>query len=221
MRTTRGASTTAEASLTYHGSKARVDGYLSHLDGGTSAAFSLDGGIAVTERGVFLSNRIDDAFAVVDSGDADVPVFLENRLVGRTGADGKLLVPGLRSYETNRLRVDPLDLPINAEIRTTKFEIVPADRNGVIVDVDYETRGAAALVGFHAADGNPLPVGSLGVINATGETFVVGYDGIAYITDLSADNTATVTTPNGVCSAVFRYQPLVDQQVVVGGVICT
>ncbi len=209
-----------EADVTYYTDTVRTVARVAHQNGAVAAAVSLDGGFAVTERGAFPSHTIDDAFAVVDAKDADLPVYLENRLVGRTGKDGKLLVTGLRSYETNHIRVDPLDLPVTADIRKTSFEVTPADRHGVIVEVGFEDQAASALVAFLLADGSAPPVGSEILVHATGETFVMGYDGLSYLSGLAGANDVTVDWLHGSCSASFAFRPRPDDQVLIEGVPC-
>ena len=54
---------------------------------------------------MFATNRIDDAFAVVDVGAADVDVQFQNRPVGKTNRAGFLIVPDLKSYEPNTVSI--------------------------------------------------------------------------------------------------------------------
>ena len=85
-------------------------------------------------------------------------VYLDNREAGRTDADGRLLLPGLRPYEGNRVRLEVDDLPLDAEIATAEVEAVPYDRSGMTIDFPLaRTRQATATL--QAADGSPLPIG--------------------------------------------------------------
>ena len=63
---------------------------------------------------------------------ADIEVLYENRPVGKTNSTGKILIPGLRSYQKNQVAIDPRDLPINAEAMTTQNVVAPTDRGGVM-----------------------------------------------------------------------------------------
>ncbi len=57
--------------------------------------------------------------------------------------------------------------------------------------------------------GVPLSVGSKAVLRATQTPFPVGYDGEAYVQDLSALNQVDAELPNGRrCTAVFDYLPV-------------
>ena len=51
---------------------------------------------------------------MVETGVADVPVLAENRPVGVTDGNGRLLVTGLRSYQKNSIAIDTTNLPPNA-----------------------------------------------------------------------------------------------------------
>ncbi len=45
---------------------------------------------------------------------ADVPIYLDGRVVARSGANGSAVVTGLRAYETNRLHIDESYLPLGS-----------------------------------------------------------------------------------------------------------
>jgi outer membrane usher protein len=170
--------------------------------------------------GVFLANRIDDAFAVVKAGASNVPVLFDNRQIGVTDARGMILVPGLRSYDKNQITFDPNNLPVDADIATTGTIVVPADRSGVLVDFGVRTDAHSALVAFTRADGSLVPVGSAGKSDA-GEEFVVGYDGQAFLKNLATHNSVTIETPDGPCQAQFGYPPNANEQVAISPVECT
>src|SRR5262249_49936998 len=59
----------------------------------TGALAELSGSVVAAGGGLFFARPVDDAFAVVDVGAAGIPVSYQNRLVGVTGRNGKLLVP--------------------------------------------------------------------------------------------------------------------------------
>jgi outer membrane usher protein len=179
-----------------------------------------DGAIAVLGNGVFFSNRIDDSFAVVDTGAPGVPVFYENRPYGETNKNGQLLIPSLRSYGNNRISIDPKGLPVTAEIEKTDDVVTPADRSGVVVNFKSKTDTRSAVVIFTGANGKPIPAGSRGRIDGSEGAFVVGYDGRSFIKDLKSANMAIVTTDSGECRASFAYTPAGDRQIVIGPVAC-
>jgi len=220
IRISEGEHAIRQASLAYHGSKARLEGTVIQQSDDLSAFAYFNGAVAFAGNNVFLSNRIDDAFAVVDAGAPDVEVLYENRPIGRTDATGKLLVPRLRSYQRNKISIDTRNLPVNADIPKTKAVVVPADRHGVLVNFNIRTDDTVALVNFETVAGNALPVGSLGVVSTTEEEFVVGYGGQAYIKKLSAQNDVTIDTGQGMCTASFPFTAQHDTQVMIENVIC-
>jgi outer membrane usher protein len=169
--------------------------------------------------GVFLSNWIDDSFAVIDTGAPGVEVLSENRHAGVTGANGMLLIPTLRSYQKNKIAIDPTNLPVDDEIVSTHDIVAPADRAGVLVKFNVRKEITAALVSFVRPGGGLVPAGAVGHI-AGGEEFIVGYDGQAYIKGLSAANEATIDLANGQCHASFAFAPRPGEQVQVQQVEC-
>lgn len=207
------------ASLGYRSNHGQVDVTADAYEGRSYGRGRIQGSVVAAGGDVFVANRIDDAFAVVDVGAADVPVLYENKPVATTGFTGKALVTGLRSYEHNKIAIDPGNLPVNASVAKTEETLVPADGSGVIVDFGVDTKPHAAIVVLHAPTGEPLRAGLSGRTVA-GQDFVIGYDGRAFISNLVAKNEVTVELAAGVCQAAFDYSPKGDQQVLIGPVIC-
>lgn len=185
------------------------------------ANVTVDGALVAAGGGVFASNRIDDAFAIVDAGAPGVEVQDENRPVGLTGSNGKLLLPRLRAYQDNHISIDPTNLPLDAVINNTRNVVMPADRSGIVVKFDVDVNANAALVTFSDADGKPVEMGASGKIKPDAEPFVVGYDGQTLVENLTASNHATLTLLDGsTCVAIFKYTPQPGKQVSIPDAIC-
>ena len=216
---TEGATPYRQASLSYRSPYVTVQGGVSQNRAAGGGTFEASGAIATMGRDVFFSNRINDAFAVVDAGAPDVDVFYENRPAGKTDSHGMLLVPTLRSNQENRLSIDPSNLPVDAELETTRQVVTPADRTGTLVSIKMHTNTTAALVVFVQADGSFVPAGSWGKREG-GNEFVVGYDGQSFIKDLSGANHVIVHLGDKTCQADFRFTAHPGEQVRIGPVKC-
>jgi outer membrane usher protein len=209
------------AAVSYRAPIARLQGGVEQFRGATRASGEVEGAIAVAGGDVFLANRIDDGFAVVDAGAAGVDVLHENRPIGKTDTRGKLLVPNLKSYQRNRLAIDPKALPVDAIVETTKEFATPPDRGAAVVRFGVDTSSRSALVSFRNTSGRAIPAGSRGVLESTGENFVVGYDGDAFLHKLETENSARIEQGEGVsCRARFSFVPRPGTQVRVGPVPC-
>jgi len=215
-----GTVTNRSAAGTYRSAIAQVDGNVWQRPGTAGGSVVVSGAVAAMGNNVFVSNRIEDSFAVVDTGTPGVDVFYENRPAGRTDSKGQVLVPTLRSYQSNKITIDPANLPVNADISETQSFVTPADRSGVLVRFGVKTDVKSAVVVLTDKSGKFLPVGSSGQLEGTEEPFVVGYDGRAYVKGLGETNTVVVTLAQGECRAVFPYAAQSDTQVVIGPVTC-
>ena len=141
--------------------------------------------------------RIDDAFAVVDTdGVQGIRVERENRYMGTTDSNGQLLVPDMRSFDVNRISINPLDAPTDAAVPVTVREIRPQDRSGVVVHFPVKA-SHSALLRLLDDTGKPIPVGSAATLQSSGVPAPVGYDGEAYIVDLQAHNEVKVEWRDG------------------------
>ncbi|HEY9343876.1 MAG TPA: fimbria/pilus outer membrane usher protein, partial [Inquilinus sp.] len=191
------------------------------IDDRTSVRGEIRGSLTYAGGGVFVGQRIDDSFAVVDTGVADVGVTLENRPVGRTDSGGQLLVRGLRAYEANKMAIDVADLPADAAFDDTRRSVVPADRSGIVVPFPVHI-GDAATILIHRPDGSAVPPGSTLALDGGGaEPLPVGYDGLGYATGLQPENAGTVTLPDGSqCRIAFAFAPAPGDIPQIGPVIC-
>jgi len=221
-RVAEGSGTSARtAAGAYRSGYGRIEGSVDAADGGARGTLEADGAIVLTGDGVHLGNRVDDAFAVVSVGAPDIEVLHQNRPVGRTGRSGTLLVPGLVANQKNRIAINPAGLPVSAHVAQTHETVVPADRAGVRVDFGVEASTPSAVVVLHDAEGKPLRAGLRGWLEGRKESFVVGYDGRAYVRELKATNRVRIETAPGECGAEFEFAPgAEDRQVVLGPLAC-
>ena len=157
---------------------------------------------------------------MVNTGAPGVRVLSENRFVGETDEDGRLLVSGLRSHQRNTISIDPAGLPINADIDMANQEVIPAFKSGVFVDFKVETKPSSAILILKRPDGSFVEAGLGGRIEGSDGPFVVGYDGQAYVKNLGASNTAVIKLGSGECRATFAFEPKEDTQAVIGPVVC-
>ncbi|PKA43776.1 fimbrial assembly protein [Rhizobium sullae] len=220
-RTSEGKVSNREAAISYRAPFARFEGGVQQYDSDFRATAQMEGAVAIAGGDVFATNRIDDAFAVVDVGTPDVDVQQQNRPVGKTNSSGRIIVPNLKSYEPNTVSIDPKNLPVDADVPTTREVVVPADRSGVVVKFGVSDAPQAALVTIEDQNGTPLQAGLSGKLQGANDEFVIGYDGQTYIRGLGDRNSIDVTLSDGSrCHAEFSYKPEPGKQVVINDVKC-
>ena len=189
--------------------------------GQTTLRLETQGAFSFVDGALFSSNTIYDSFAIVDTnGLSRVHVLQENRPAGSTNSTGRLLVPDLRSFDINRIAIDPADIPQDSSVDVTTREVRPRDRSGVIVKFRVKV-SHGALLRLVDSEGLPIPIGSDATLKATGIIVPVGYDGNAYLEDLSPVNEVVVELPSGHhCSAIFSYRPVSGEIPLIGPVVC-
>ena len=82
VRDSEGSSTYREAAASYRSSYGTVQAGVSQFGSSSAGSLELRGSITTMDGGVFLSNWIDDGFAVVSTGAPGVEVLNENRSAG-------------------------------------------------------------------------------------------------------------------------------------------
>ncbi len=151
----------------------------------TAGRAGVRGGVAWLGSDLFASRHIDRSFAVVQlPGFSDVQVYADNQPVARTNRHGNALVPRLRAYERNRIRIEQADLPLGAQVGSLEMQVSPYYRSGVELRFPV-TLSRDAFFRILLESGEPLPAGAV-VEDARGERFPVGQRGEAFVTDLES-----------------------------------
>ncbi|CAE6869219.1 hypothetical protein R69746_08297 [Paraburkholderia aspalathi] len=164
------------------------------------------GALVLMGGDVFAARQVSTGFAVVSTdGIAQVPVKLENNLIGTTDSQGLLLVSPLNAYQNNHLSIDPMDLPADVRIDRVKALATPTDRAGTLVHFGITPIRAASVI-LHDTSDQPLPVGSRVTIEGQADIgSMIGFEGTVYLDTLAEHNRLIVHTLNGACRASFDY----------------
>lgn len=195
----RGDDQRKEAGLTYDSPSGVVSADVSRVQKETSTRVQAQGGMILMDWNPYLARPVDSAFALVEADDFEgVGVLRENQRVTETDSSGLALVTGLRDFDENRIAIDPLDLPLDAELGATVVTVVPRRRSGVYIDFDVR-RMRAALVTVVNEDGEPLPPGTRLRTPDGAETFPVGLAGRAYPSGLEQALRLEAQTAEGPC----------------------
>jgi outer membrane usher protein len=163
----------------------------------------LSGGLLYMGGDLRAARTVTDSFALVDLGGIpNVTVYFDNQPVARTDDSGIAVVRDLRSFDVNRISVDPLQLPLDAALGEPQAQIVPPYRSGTLVHFPVK-RVRSGVFKLRRADGSAVPAGA--VVKFQGEEFPVGYDGLTYVTNYDHGTTGEATWTGGECA--FRLPP--------------
>jgi outer membrane usher protein len=144
-------------------------------------------------------------------------VSFDNQPVARTDSNGVALVPNLRSFDVNRLSIDPLQLPLDAALTDSQVQIVPPYRSGNVVRFPVQ-RVHSGVFRLRRADGGPVPAGA--VVKFQGEEFPVGLEGLTYVTGYDHGTTGEAHWSGGRCRFRLPPPPAGQPQPDIGIVAC-
>ena len=202
------------------GDVARVDATLAYQNGAgtyllegaqsqgqTNLRGDITGSIVRLGGDTFLSRHIDQSFGVVEvPGFPNVHIFADNQIVATTNASGNALVPRLRAYEDNPIRIEQADFPLDAEIDTLELTAVPALRSGIVLTFPVR-RSYGGLVTVVLDDGQPVPAGAVAQIVGHTEETPAGMNGQIYLTGLAPSNQVRVTWHSQTCELMVLFVP--------------
>lgn len=211
------------AELNYLGPYGQLQAGISSNNDNYSTYASGTGALVMMGGGLFAARQINDGFAVVSTeGIANVPVLLQNNVIGTTNNRGLLLISPLNAYQENKIAIDPMDLPADLRIDKVNIKATPTDRAGVLVSFGITTVRSASVI-LTDSDNQPLPIGSQVQLltNKDAPSAIVGFDGEVYLDTLDEHNVLTVMTPsNDNCTVSFDYHKQGDDIPLIGPLIC-
>ena len=154
----------------------------------SSAQASIRSGFVWTGGAMFSTRPITGAFALVATGEKDIPVLFENRYAGHTNKSGLLLIPGLIPAGINRVRLDSTKWPINWTSSDIEKEVVPPRGAGVLVPFKINTLAWPIQTFLRPLQpgGQTFPVGTLvyASVNGDEKETVVDREGKIWIGEL-------------------------------------
>ncbi len=209
-----------DAEVAVNTAHARYSAEVSQRESARGWRLQTRGSVAMLGGEVFAAREINDGFAVVDAGGFEgVRVYLENREIGKTNAHGRLLVPSLRPYEGNQLRIESEDLPLTARVDTPALRVAPYYRSGAIASFGIKASGSALLRAV-TPGGVPLPEGARARVGDGAFRFPVGFDGRLYLQDLDRGARVEVAYGSERCTFALVALPAEDAVPDFGDVVC-
>jgi len=184
-----------QASASWQLPTVRLEAGAAHAPGGTSLWAGAGGALIAMGGGVFRTAVVPNAFAVVATGVAGVPVRYENQMVGVTNRSGALLVAAASAFQPGRYAIDTLDLP--AGMTANRTEVAAALRGGSGAVIRLPVRaGRSALAVLVDAEGQVLEPGDVAEL-PDGRVLPVGWDGELVLEDAAEKLAITVRRRGG------------------------
>ena len=170
------------AYLSHRARHALVGASLHHSGHSTRTELQALGALVAAGGGVFAANQVGDAYAIVTNAGPNVELLQGGVKMGRTDRNGRALLPKLRPYTEQHVRIDPSTLPDGWEPQATEQAVAVGYRQGRVIDFGARAVHGAVLV-MHDKHGEPIRPGHLVKLEG-GESSVMGYEGQVYLRDL-------------------------------------
>lgn len=150
--------------------------------GGRGVAWVGAGGALIAMAGgIHTASAVPNAFAVVSTGLAGVPVRYENQLVGVTGRSGTLLVPAASAYHEGRYEIDAMGLPAGMITDTTEQRLALRAGTGAVIRLPVRS-GRSAIATLVGPLGEALGAGDVAVL-PDGTMLPIGWGGELMLED--------------------------------------
>lgn len=185
-----------------------------------NGSVTASGAVGMLEGQLFAGRSEGGGYALVRvAGFPNVRVYLNNNLVGRTDAQGKLVVTGLKPLTKNWLSIEVADLPLQADLGETVIAAVPLPGNSV--EVNFSVRKVhAAVLNLMLSDTEPVPAGAVVRVEGSAEDFPVAENGFTYVQGTTRKLTLTAFWEGKQCSAHIDFPESDDPMPELGRVKC-
>jgi len=197
----------AEGGLYHQGNNMLLTGDAAVSELQQTLRLGAQGALVFMDGRLFASRRVDNSFALVEvPGYAGVGVGFQGSTLTRTDSRGQAMLPRLVPYQPNSIRLDPTELPINAELDTIEQVVVPPMRSGVKVTFPVRS-GRGALLRIVLDDGEPAPAGAELEIVGDKKEFFVARRGEAFVTGLQPRNQLRLKWKGASCTFGVELPP--------------
>lgn len=169
-----------------------------------STTFGTYGGMIFMDNNIFFSRSVNDSFAVVSTnGIPDIPVYSENRIVGKTDSNGYALVSNLIGYNKNNISIDLSESALGDYSNIDRQYVFPKSRSGTKVAFPLQ-KLKSVLLSLVDEEGVPLKAGSPVVVNGGQSSSIVGYGGKVYIENANEKMHLAAQTSQGKCHSSIQ-----------------
>jgi len=193
-----------EAEVDYYGPYGEYRAAWRHVGGTNALRVSLNGGLVFIDGGVHPTPAIRSGFALVDVGQPDIEVRVNNNPVATTGRSGKAVVTRLSPYAANLVSIDTSDLPLHMRPLEIDTRVAPYRKGGVATRLRVVSMPPVygVLVLDDSAEPGAVEFARLEIFNAeTTADYLVGLKGAFYIEELEPGHYgARAEWPGGACS---------------------
>lgn len=190
------------ASISRQEQWARFEAHGEIVNGSGAARMGLRGALVAVDGALFASRGNGESFILVDAGGIEgLDVQRENRFAGTTDRDGRLLIDQVPGYNTVKISVAPVDLPLNVTANAVEHYVAAAPQSVARVKLAV-ARYLAQVIRLTDPRGTVFAPGSRVISMPSRSEYIVGFDGIVELNRNLPDTHVEILEPDGsVCRA--------------------
>lgn len=176
-----------------------LEGQVEEANGAFGGRANARGTLIMAGGTVYARNKTGGSYALVRTGTVgNVAIKLENHVIGKTNARGRLLVQNLTPLTPMHVDIDTEQLPAEALVRQAKHIVSVPRRAVALIDMDV-VAFRPVLRKLVDTAGNAIEAGLAVTATPSGEGSLVGFDGLAEINAAGGDRRLMVGPPGRGC----------------------
>lgn len=167
----------------YHSPVAYFTGQYSQYGSISQTRMSASGSLITTGDEVFSANKIGDGFIIVKNAGPNSTIRNGGVNMGESNTRGSFLLANVTPYVAHHIYLDPTNLPLEWQPKSTEKTAITGYRRGTIVD--FETSKSSSITAVvHTINNHPVSPGYKVSVNGK-EQSIVGYGGELYLSNLN------------------------------------
>ncbi len=168
--------------------------YFFDFDKNRTEQVSFMGSVTEIDRSIHFARTIDNSLALVKTSNfKDVPIYVNNHVIGNTNSKGQILVPNLIPYTPSEIKMDINKIPLDSKLTYQMLFATPHWKSGTILNFEILRQRSLKMVLIDSSN-NPLEVNRSVKIDGIADETYIGYDGLIYIEDIKQLNDITGTS---------------------------
>lgn len=211
----------AGANLRLQNNVGSYQAQVQHSNDQTTYNFSTQGGLVLWDKQFFFSRPITNSYGIVHIPDFEnIGIYADNQLVAKTNRKGYALIPNLRPYERNTIRINSNAMPLDAQFDYDTAQAAPYFRSGVLFKFPAKTIQGVTLY-LKLPDGSPVPDGALITVKGQEEEFIVAFEGYSFVSGITENSVLEVNWGLQRCIAQINEIKPGELLPDLGDIICT
>ena len=157
------------------------------------------GSLIWSSGGISPHQKITSSIAIIKTANTpDIPIKLNNQIIGKTWQSGEYILPNVTTYSTNTVSLDTQEIPIHLTIPEDRTSFFTDAQGAYLISFGLQSQ-QNHITQIIKSDNNEPPEPGSQIVWTTGDVTLVGFNGECEIPDSVLMSIGTITSNDQTC----------------------